>query len=294
MNCPEVQSRLSAFYDDQISDDVRSRIDAHLHSCADCASVFGDYQALTDFVQHTPTPEPSPKLWDRIDEQLTVSRAIQAKSPTAKSPTAKSPVAKPVARPAGVRRRVVVFSPLVAAVMVILAVGISLSTAQRDKHQFKGLAGEFNEYLAAYAENPAAAVAGLFAEYPAEEVGFDEAKRRVGYRPVVANSLPDGYSINSIQLMKMPCCDCIKTVCLNDQGLPFLIFEHDLEQAAWFGNRASRRCNCGGMPATVIDLDGQIAVTWKLGKRSVTIIGETDVDEVATLMPFLGKEPANG
>ncbi len=284
MNCPEAQSRLSAYYDGQVSDADRSRIDAHLHACADCASTFGDFQALTDLVRRAPTPEPPPQLWDRIEEQLT-------RSPVAKPETA---TVKPVSQPAVARRRAVVLSPLVAAVVAILAVGIGLSTAHRDEHRFKDLTGEFNEYLDAYAENPAEAVRSLFAEYPGIEVDFDEAKRRIGYRPVVANSLPAGYSIHSVQLMKMPCCDCIKTVCLNDQGLSFLIFEHDDEQAAWFGNRATRRCTCGGMPTTVIDFNGQIAVTWTLGKRSVTVIGATDVDEIARLMPYLGKEPANG
>ncbi len=297
MNCPEVQSRLSAFYDGHLPNDVRPAVEAHLRGCAECSTILSSFEALTQLAHQAPAPEPSPLIWQRICEQLANSETANSEAAGSTTDQAETQprVAAPVARPVVERHRLAVLACLAAALVAMLAVGVGLRTpVRRDVHKLGELADEFDEYLRTYAENPARAAQGLFAKYPSREVTFDEAVKRVGYRPVVANSLPAGYSVNSVQLMKMPCCDCIKTVCTDARGVPLMIFEHTDREAAWFRNRASRPCKCGGVSARMVEFEHQIAVTWLLGKRSVTVIGDTDFDEIERLMPYLGQEPATG
>ncbi|MCA9076930.1 MAG: zf-HC2 domain-containing protein [Planctomycetaceae bacterium] len=281
MNCSETQAHLSAYLDRQVSDDAGSRIVAHLQSCEDCASVLASYRAISELAGAESDPEPPPQLWSRVEQQLDADRVVRPAMVTSE------------------RRFSVRF--IVAAATLLLAVGIGLISLMHNTQDHNHLAGEhtelavdFDRYLDVYAEDPVQATRDLFSEYPAEEVEIEEATRRVGYRPVIANSLPAGYSVDSIHLMKMPCCTCIKTICSDDQGQPFVVFEHDAEQAVWFGNRVKTQCECDGMPTTVIEFNGQIAATWPVGKRSVTIVGAKDIDEVTKLMPYLGREPTSG
>ncbi len=283
MNCSETQAQLSAYLDHQVSDDAELRITAHLESCASCASVLAAYQAISEFVGAESDPEPPAQLWSHIEQELDAAR-----------------LAQPAAVTSGPQGRRFSVRSIVVAATLLLAVGmglISLMQNTPDHHELgeehTELAIDFDHYLDVYAANPLQATRDLFSEYPAEEVEIEEATRRVGYRPVIANSLPVGYSVDSINVMKMPCCTCIKTICRNDSGQSFVVFEHDAEQAVWFGDREKQQHVCGGMPTTVIEFDGQIAATWPVGKRSVTIVGAKDINEVTKLMPYLGREPTS-
>lgn len=274
MKCSETQDLLSALHDGQVSNVVRAQLDQHLQSCEDCRSVFASYEALSAVAQRLSDAEPPANLWSRIEERLDVTPPVEA-----------------AIRNPAIQRHSSSLKMFAVTASLLLAVGIALTSLLRDAHDHNELAVDFDHYLDVYAEDPAEAARDLFAEYPAEEVGIDEATRLIGYRPVIANALPAGYSVDSIHLMKMPCCTCIKTLCSDDQGQPFVIFEHDDEQTVWFGDRKKQHRECGGMPTTIIEFDGQIAATWAVGKRSVTIVGAKNIDEVERLMPYLGKEP---
>lgn len=280
MNCSDVQSRLSQFHDSHVAEDVRSPIEAHLKSCDACASLRAEYEAISLLARSQTDPEPPSGVWDRIAGQLDQLSRVQPVTPAVKP-----------------RSQRISARSLTIAITLSLAVGIGLIQLLEwslDGHAHQEMAIDFDRYLDAYADDPLDASRQLFTQYPAQEVTVEEAVREVGYRPVIANSLPAGYSVDSVHLMKMPCCQCIKMVCRDDRGDPFVIFEHDAEQPLWFGNRPKRQCPCDGVPTTLIDFDGQIAATWDVGKRSVTIVGVQDVEQIKELMPHLGRDPSSG
>jgi hypothetical protein len=109
----------------------------------------------------------------------------------------------------------------------------------------------------------------------------------VGYRPAVSEGLPEGYSLASTSVLKMPCCTCVKAVCKRQDGSTLVLFEHDDEKTEWFGERQSNMAMCGDKECCLVDLDSSIAATWKQGSRSLTAVGVRDVDEVNTLVSWL-------
>ena len=277
MNCPEAQKVLSQFYDGELRDELHGHVAAHLESCAACIAQVAQLQALSNLVSQTGNPTSPEGLWQSIDSELNRAGNVVRTAPMTRSKRWLSP------------------RTLVAAILVVLIGGIGFRFLLRHSdHEHQVLAVDFDHYLEAFAEDPERAAGDLFAKYPSEQVSLEAAASAVGYRPVIANSLPDGYSVDSIHLMNMPCCKCIKTICRDEEGKVFVVFEHDAKQAMWFGERKKQQCDCGGVPTTVIEFDSQIAATWPVGKRSVTIIGVQDVDEVARLMPFLGHDSNDG
>ncbi|WP_238388662.1 anti-sigma factor [Roseimaritima ulvae] len=150
-------------------------------------------------------------------------------------------------------------------------------------------AGVMNDYLQKLPSDPDAAEQMLLSKYDGETVDSDGAVKLVGYRPIVSSGLPAGYSLESTSVLKMPCCTCVKAVCKRDDGSTLVLFEHDDEEAAWFGNRPSSIAMCGEKNCCLVDLDSSIAATWKQGSRSVTAVGVRDQHEVATLVTWLDK-----
>ncbi len=117
----------------------------------------------------------------------------------------------------------------------------------------------------------------------------DEAATLVGYRPMIAGGLPDGYSLASSSVLKMPCCTCFKAVCRRRDGSTLVLFEHDDEETEWFGDRPSSIETCGEKDCCLVQLDSSIAATWKEGSRSVTAVGVKDQEEVTKLVSWLGE-----
>lgn len=276
MNCDEAQKLLSPFYDGQLDDKTRSRMADHMEQCRDCPIALQGYVELSGLARWSETLQVPPGLWEKMDRQLEQGRVVVPPSDLPPTP-----------------RRFTVRTLLSVAVLLLLA-GVGVTLLPQAGHDHDELAVDFDHYLEAFLEDPDKAAEVLFADYPAEEVDVETATKRVGYRPVVADELPEGYVIDSMHIMKMPCCTCIKTVCRNNKGAPFVVFEHDSEQPLWFGDRQKRDCDCGGVATSVVEFGEQIAATWQVGKRSVTVVGVRDVDEITRLMPYLGRDPAEG
>ena len=63
------------------------------------------------------------------------------------------------------------------------------------------------------------------------------------------------------------------------------VFEHDDDQPAWFTHFESSTAMCSGKATRLVSVDGLLAATWPAQKRRhITVIGATDVDEVARLV----------
>ena len=137
-------------------------------------------------------------------------------------------------------------------------------------------AGVMDDYLQKLPSDPDGAEQMLLTKYDGEEVDAEGAVKLVGYRPIVSGGLPEGYSLASTSVLKMPCCTCVKAVCKRSDGSTLVLFEHDDEETAWFGDRRQSMAMCGDKDCCLVDLDSSIAATWKQGTRSVTAVGVRD------------------
>jgi hypothetical protein len=151
-----------------------------------------------------------------------------------------------------------------------------------------------DHYLRQLPHDPEGAEHFLLNKYDGQTVDADGAMTLVGYRPAVSQGLPEGYSLASTSVLKMPCCTCVKAVCKRPDGSTLVLFEHDDEKTEWFGQRPSSTAMCGDKECCLVDLDSSLAATWKRGSRSLTAVGVRDKDEVSRLVSWLDKSVGRG
>jgi hypothetical protein len=181
------------------------------------------------------------------------------------------------------------------AATVLVAVGLVwFAFGSRSEHgEHDMFAAEFGQYLQEFRADPDAAQQFLLTKYDGRAVTAEQAMQRVGYRPVVANGVPAGYSLDSIYVMSMPCCasmqrcTCVQTVCRRGDGSVIAIFEHGEVNPEWFGDRPATAAHCGGKNCSLVALDDHVAASWQRGKRHITVIGARDVEEVDQLAAAL-------
>lgn len=307
-DCQTVQRYLSAYHDGEVSAAQNEAIAKHVKSCSACEAELTSLESLGAALDQSPVPAKPSDLWQRIERAL----------PTLAEPVTLS------RRPVTLAGRFVTWvreSPygaglvsMAASVLVLVGAGLwyggdrnhdmagggAMAMRGSDGHSHEGeeamsaehmieFAGVMNDYLQKLPNDPDAAEQMLLSKYGGETVDSDGAVKLVGYRPIVASELPAGYTLSSTTVLKMPCCTCVKAVCKRNDGSTLVLFEHDDEEAAWFGDRPSNMAMCGDKDCCLVDLDSSIAATWKQGSRSVTAVGVRDQEEVATLVKWLGK-----
>jgi putative zinc finger protein len=273
MNCSEVQKCLSAYYDGELANNQRSRLSIHLNECSDCVRQLTGFERLSSMANALSTPVPPDHLWSRIEQQLNRQRNIE--QPIAKSVDRTSNWILPATRLYAL------------AATVLIAVGISWATyhawfSRGEQHQFTA---EFGHYLEEFRHDPATAQQILLAKYENQLIDPRQAIELVGYRPAVADGLPKEYVLESTHVMKMPCCTCVQSICKRIDGTTLAIFEHnDNEGTEWFGDRPEIMARCNDKRCYLIEMDDQIAASWKRGTRHITLIGVRDVAEVSQMI----------
>ncbi len=279
MNCTEVKERLSAYYDGELSLQERAAVAEHLKGCLDCARELEGFRRVSTLADGLNHPEPPAQLWHRLDERLDVEHS---------GDPARSTMA---AAPRWTRNPNVRFG-LVTATVILIAVGwLGHRTwfQHHDDHQF---AETFGHYLEEFSLDPHAAQNLLLAKYHSQSVDLAQAAQAVGYRPAIANGLPEGYSIESTHVMKMPCCTCVQSLCQRSDGSTIAIFEHDDDETElWFGGRPEIPAVCDGANCSLVELGDSIAATWKRGKRYLTVIGVRDTVEIGEFVTWFGNTP---
>lgn len=305
-DCQLVQPQLSAYHDGELSGAQVAVIAKHVESCSACSSELNAIASLGSVFNQAPVPAKPADLWQRIEREL---------------PTPAEPVTLSRKFVAWIRE-----SPygaglvsMAASVLMLLAAGLwygeergrvtemgsggAMAMHSHDgemsaEHMAPGgtphdhmeqFAGVMTDYLEKLPSDPDAAEQMLLSKYNGETVDSDGAVKLVGYRPIISGGLPEGYSLASTSVLKMPCCTCVKAVCKRSDGSTLVLFEHDDEEAAWFGDRPSTMAICGEKDCCLIDLDSSIAATWKQGTRSVTAVGVRDQKEVVTLVNWLDR-----
>ncbi|XZE55861.1 zf-HC2 domain-containing protein [Planctomycetaceae bacterium SH139] len=303
-DCQTVQRHLSAYHDGELSAAQNEAIAKHVGYCSACAAELASFESLGSAFDQSPVPARPSDLWQRIERELpapaepvTLSRRSVMLSGRFVTWIRESPYGAGLVS-------------MAASVLVLLGAGLWYgeerggvkemgSGGAMAMHSHDGeeamsaehmveFAGVMNDYLQKLPSDPDAAEQMLLSKYNGETVDSDGAVKLIGYRPIISGGLPKGYSLASTSVLKMPCCTCVKAVCKRSDGSTLVLFEHDDEEAAWFGDRPSSMAMCGDKDCCLVDLDSSIAATWKQGSRSVTAVGVRDQEEVATLVNWLG------
>lgn len=266
MNCAQVQDVLSAFHDRELPSDQVADVERHVGGCQSCERLLADIRKLTGLAHQLANPTPPIGLWSEIDKQL------DAGTPSAAFPRI------------GSQWRAIL-TVVSAAVLVIAA--LAVWSKHRHEHGDDHMAVNFNRFLDQFPSDPETAQQIFLAAYEHETVPLENAPEKLGYVPSATTTLPKGFKLKSVNVMKMPCCTCVQCV-YTDGDTSLAVFEHDVEQRVWFGKRDAVTCPCKGRDTTIIPFNGQMAASWNNGKRHLTVIGAKDMEHVVELVTHFG------
>lgn len=262
---------LSAYFDGELSAEKRPQVAKHLATCRECSRELEEFRGLSVMAEGLTHPEPPAQIWQALEKQLSVEVDLKSKRRLRLFDWTRRPVARLL---------------LATAAVALVAVGWSGYKSWVDVRDHQQFTAVFGQYLDEFQRDPQAAQQVLLTNYRGQLMDAEQAVQSVGYRPVVADGLPDGYSAESTYVMKMPCCTCVQCNCRRSDGTMFAIFEHDGKEPEWFGDRPENESICGGKNCTLVGLDDHFAASWKVGKRYLTVIGARDTEEVAQLVAW--------
>lgn len=274
MDCSEVLGLLSPLHDGELTADLKESVEEHLRECSACATVRADIAAISDLARQDSTPEAPDHLWPIIESSLEAE---------AEKSTLTVEGMPPVARPQWGRLTVAIALLFTAALVFVF---------QPDVEDEEHLVVNFDQFLTAFPESAEKAQDVLLTNYPSELTDLGDATAQIKYRPAIANKLPDGYTLDSLYLVRMPCCLCVEALCTTPDGQRLAILEHEIDQPVWFGDRPAERRECNGRLARLVRFSDRYAATWQSEDRFVTIIGIRDEEELAQLMLFLDPQEA--
>lgn len=263
MFCSDVEELLSAYHDGELPRDQDSVVKSHLDECTSCSESLAEFRQLSDLTEQLTDPLPPSDLWSKIEKAIPDAVA---------------------SHPERSSHRQAFWTTVAAATLLIVAI----STWFVHEHGHDHMTVNFNRFLDQFPTDPEAAQQTFLAAYEHETVPLAEAAEKLGYVPSATTTLPNGYELKSVNVMKMPCCKCLQCV-YTDGDKPLAVFEHDVEQKVWFGKRDAVTCPCKGRETTIIPFNGQMAASWNNGKRHLTVIGAKDMEHVVDLVSHFGE-----
>ena len=275
MKCQEARELLSAYYDDELSVDVRSSVAEHVQNCPDCGRELDVFQSLSGMAKGLDDPQPPARIWASIEAGLDADEGGTS-------------IVRPVQRQGWSPRKWRI-SAIATAATILLATGVVwIATHSWHAPGHHGdFAAAFEEYVENFADSPQTAHNVLLAKFGGESVDMAEATRRLGYQPAVAGGLPDGYSLEATYVLKMACCNCVQSICRRDDGQVFAVFEHGEQRPEWFADQPGTETEYGGCPCSIAPTGRGLVASWKAGKRQLTVVGARDEEEIADLVDHL-------
>jgi len=278
VKCSEVQERLSLFHDNHLSQDEAARVAVHTTDCSNCAEELTFFQQLSGLSRQLTDPPVPAQMWEELQSKVwpdSPSRIANRQIDDLESRPTQA------LRPLALKQNLIPGRILTLAATILVAIGIGTVAYQIwPSPGIDHLAVNFVHYQEEFSERPDVAQQILLAKYDGRPMTMTEATKRLGYEPVAAKGLPPGYTLEEVHLLTMPCCTCAQVICTNKAGKSIAIFEHDIDQPVWFGDRPTVEGLCHNVPTTIRQIGDRLAATWKVGERHLTIIGATDLNEV--------------
>lgn len=279
MNCSEVQEKLSGYFDGELAKEDVAVIDVHLARCSECSEELAFFRQLSDLSSSLTNVGAALPQWSDLEKKLDVEEHLR--------PLPSSP-------PRHNQRLFLRLFAVAAALVIVVGLSVTVHQIWFSADEHNQLSTFFEQYVDAFDRNPEEAQQILVANFNGRQMTVPEASAKLKYAPVIARGLPSGCSLKAVYLLDMPCCTCAQAVCNCGDGQHVAVFEHDLDESNWFGDRPAINCLCEGVPTTIVQINGQLAATWKHGNRLITVIGVRDVSEVTRFVVHLtGPNPTS-
>ncbi len=279
MDCQRIRDLLAAFQDAELADDDRRSVEEHLGECAACTAELAELDGLREIVRSCPEPQPPAELWDRIE------RAVHA------STSVRQPRVEP-------RRRLIwaQWATVAALLLVTVVTGLWARWQQEQSAERPPLASvdkpphmavDLDEYLNAFQHDPQHAPHLFIARYNGQAVDLNETADKVNYRPIATSSLPDGFSLDRVYLLKMECCTGVQTVYRRKGADVLAILQHTVDQPVWYGRRRVEIAEVNGKPTQIVRMNGRLAATWQADGTYVSLVGAHDMHELTQMITHL-------
>tara|TARA_R110002095_G_scaffold203823_6_gene186145 strand:- start:849 stop:1559 length:711 start_codon:yes stop_codon:yes gene_type:complete len=200
MKCSDVQKRFSAHNDSELAAETHKAVASHLAKREACTSKSAEFESITRLVQGVSTPKVPPAIWGRISENLNAHDLTE----TPNTQTEHADLGK---RP-WMSLRYLTPGQLMLAASVLLLIGFGLWNVRQiwnsqGEHQHTAeFITTMDHYLQILSTDPNSAEQFLVNKYNGQAVDPGEAIQLVGYRPAVAEGLPEGYSLASTSVLK--------------------------------------------------------------------------------------------
>lgn len=269
MNCTEVRALLSAYHDGELTEERCADVVQHLDTCPTCAQELAQFAQLSSMARVLPHAIPPSHVWTGIERHLAASDDSESASVDS--------------RRWRIRPRLAMAA---ASLLAFIGVGWLIAEMRNAEPNDKAFAVEFGEYLAEFRRSPADAQQTLVSRYDGQAVDRREFLSQVGYRPAISRGLPAGYTVHSTQVLDMPCCRCVQSLCKTSDGSMFAVFEHDDSEQHWYGDRPEVQAVCQGKQCRLVGLDDRLAASWEQGGRHITVIGIESLEEVNELVAW--------
>lgn len=268
MRCEEARNLLSAHFDGELPSEVAATVAEHLAGCAECRQSVEAMRELADLASRLPEPSSSDRLWDKLATKLDPT-GVQMPS-----------IAKPIT--ISFSRRTLGLAAI--AVTVLVIVGWLVMSRQHEGHDHVGMAFVFEKFIERFARNPSDGHTLMLATYENRPVDADEAAQILKRPLVTPATLLGDCRIVSRHALKMPCCACIETVYAQQGKTRLVVFEHESEQATWFGKRPQVRTECAGKSCCLVELPHGLATTWGVKSGHITVFGAQNLEEVEKIV----------
>ncbi len=263
MNCQVAASKLSAYLDGELDSIEQADVHEHISNCEHCREELRAFERLGEELRNSEAPVDIDSMWSSIE-----SRLNHVRSP-------------------GEAWHISRLSGFAIAASVLLAVGgiawmsqINIEDADHIARNHSSLAVDFQPVIEFASTDPAKALGGLVEKYHGKQLSDIETIKYLGYKPSASKSVPSGFKLVSTHVLDMPCCKCVASICQRENGSSLIVFEHKDEQPLWFGEKSSKVERCAGVECRIVEMAGNLAVSWRKGERQFTMIGAADREEV--------------
>ena len=268
MNCSEVQELLSAYYDGELPCSQQTVLSEHLRQCAQCNRSIETFREVSGLLGQITSREPPAALWVGLESKMD------------------SVMARPEAG-SFYGQRLLKLATLAALLLIAVTTWMYAHGLKRAARILPALAVDLDYYLDEFQLDPTQSPQVFLARYDGQSVPAEEATKHVEFRPVTADRLPDGFSLQAVYLLKMECCTGLESVYKRKGSEVLAILQHTTDQPVWLGNRAVVTAEIHGKPTRIVQVDGSLAATWRAGGTYVSLIGVQNIEELTSLITYI-------
>lgn len=293
MNCDQVKSILSCYYDCECVDENVSLVEQHLSNCSDCREELASFEGLSDLFSRSLLSDHAGSQvvpnWEAVSAKLSVDSSEKTTVLTDDSAWWGG---------IGPRRMAIGFGLALAASLLLLVIPRKVDSPKGDGELAPGeIAIDYSTLLGQFAGQPALALQSLGEKFDGREVSANDFEEMIGYRPRIATSLPSGMRLVSTKVLRLPecmcedgkctCapgkCNCAAALCQRQDGSELLVIEHCESKGVTFGSMSARPVGDSNHALQLMGQGAELIASWATGSRRYTAVGLKDDSEAMQL-----------